>query len=87
MTAAKDIASALKAGSLIIGTHAVIKASKRGTVKEIVHATNIPENLLADLQHASSVGGLELKSFGEDSVRLGQVCGKPFKILSIGIKK
>lgn len=87
VTVTKEIKDAVEKKKIIIGTRQSIKHTKQGQVKTIIHASNIPEPLLKDLDYYRKIAKIDLKPFGKDALRLGQLCGKPFKILSIAIKR
>ncbi len=82
----KGIKDAMNEKRVVIGTRAVMKGLKRGHVGKVVYASNIPETTRQDLGHYSKLG-IEAEEFPGDSLKLSQTCGKPFKILLIGIKK
>ena len=86
-TPTKEIKDAVEKKKIIIGTHQSIKHAKRGQVKTIIHASNIPPSILKELNHYARISKIELKPFGRDAIRLGQVCGRPFKILSVAIRR
>jgi ribosomal protein L30E len=81
------IKAAQKKDMLLIGTKTVIKALKNGKVANVFHAVNMPENTMKDLEHYTKVSGIEVSKFSGDSAKLGEFCGKPFKILLTAVKK
>ena len=83
MSLVKQIQEAVAGKKVVIVARAAVAEAKRGQVRELIHASNLPAGLQRDLASA----GVEVTPFGEDSQRLGQVCGKPFRILVIGIRK
>lgn len=83
----KEIAKALKEGKLLIGSRSVLKGIKAGSVKEVFYAKNCPQGTLKDLEHYSEAAKMEVKEFPENSIRLGEICGKPFSVLLVGVKK
>ena len=87
MTAEIDIKEALKAQKVVIGSNSVIRGVKTGLVKTVVHASNIPENSLKHLNYYSQTGGVVVQKFDGTSKQLGEICGKPFNILLVGLKK
>ncbi|MBI4019992.1 MAG: ribosomal L7Ae/L30e/S12e/Gadd45 family protein [Candidatus Aenigmarchaeota archaeon] len=87
MASAKDIQDAVKSGSVVMGTRNVIKAVKAGGVGRIVHASNVPDITLRELRHYSSIASIEVSGFDGTSIKLGEVCGKPFGILVIGVAR
>jgi large subunit ribosomal protein L30e len=85
METEKDIRGALKAGNFVLGTNSVLKAMKNGRIESVIYASNCPESTKSDLNYYNKVSGVVLKEFGENSLRLGEFCGKPFNILLFGI--
>ena len=83
----KEIKDALGTGKVLIGSRSVSKAAKKGALAAIVFATNCPESRRKDLENYASTGGFELTAFDGDATRLGEVCGKPFNVLMLGIRK
>ena len=86
-TANKLIKDSLKAKTLVIGAKEAISQTKRGNLKVIIHSNNIPRALKRDLDYYAKIAAIELALFDDDAIRLGQVCGKPFRILAVGVKK
>lgn len=87
MTINKEIKDAIKEGKLLIGSEKIFKEVKQGSVNTVIHASNCPETSKRDLNYYSKHFGIELKRFNGSSVELGELCGKPFNILLVGIKK
>ncbi|UCD07797.1 MAG: ribosomal L7Ae/L30e/S12e/Gadd45 family protein [Candidatus Aenigmatarchaeota archaeon] len=87
MTIGKQIKDAIKNDKLIIGSRTVLKNLKNEMLESVVYASNCPEELMKDLNHYSKVSGIKLEEFNGNSVQLGELCGKPFRILIIGMKK
>ena len=83
----ESISKAVKKKGIVIGTRSVIKKMKRGEVNLVVYASNTPEKFISDLDHYAGISRIEVKGFKEDSAHLGDLCGKPFHILIMGIKK
>ncbi|MFQ5647739.1 MAG: ribosomal L7Ae/L30e/S12e/Gadd45 family protein [Candidatus Aenigmatarchaeota archaeon] len=86
-TVEKEIKDAMGAKRLAIGSRTVLRGLKRGSLKSVVYATNCPEGTRKDLNHYATLSKIEVKEFGGDSSRLGELCGKPFNILAVGVKK
>lgn len=87
MATEKDIKAAIKAKKLMIGRRSVIRGLKSGDISSVVYSSNCPDVLRKDLEHYASVSKASVKGFGSDSVKLGEICGKPFNVLVAGIKK
>ena len=86
-TVEKEIKDAIKAKKIVIGTKTVIRGVKGGTVTSVICSSNCPEGMRKDLNHYASLSKTEIKDFGQDSSRLGELCGKPFNVLVVGIGK
>lgn len=82
----KEIKEALKEKKLVIGTKVVFKGLKKGRIKKALYASNCPVGSMKDLEQYGK-SGAELEAFSGNSLKLGEVCGKPFKTLIVGIKK
>lgn len=83
----EDIREAMKKKRIVIGTRSVLKGLKMGEFNLVVYASNIPEKFKGDLEYYARISGIEVKGFKEDSAKLGELCGKLFLILTVGIKK
>ena len=81
------ISDAAKEGSLLIGSNTVFKSLKKGRIKSVIAAKNLPESRKAELDQHASVSGISVESYEGDSSKLGEACGKPFNVLVVGIKK
>ena len=83
----QEIKEAMKEKKIIIGSRTVIKGVKRGHINSVVYASNCPEETRKDLEYYSKSGFLGVKQFNGNSVQLGELCGKPFNVLLVGIRK
>jgi len=87
MTVEKEVKDALKAKKVLLGTNSVIRGVKTGSVKTVIKASNSPENIMGDLSYYSKIGNISIENFNGNSKQLGELCGKPFNILLVGLKK
>jgi large subunit ribosomal protein L30e len=87
MTLDKDIKKALKEKKLVIGSNSVIKTVKNGKLESVIYATNTPDNKVRDINHYAEASGIKTQQYSGNSVQLGELCGKPFSILLLGIRK
>ena len=83
----QEIKEAMKEKKIIIGSRTVIKGVKKGHINSVVYASNCPDETRKDLEYYSKSGFLGLKEFQGNSVQLGELCGKPFNVLLVGIRK
>lgn len=82
-----DVKEAVKKGKILIGTKSVMRGLKRGEVGLVVYASNTPEGFRSDMERCAGISRAEVKGFNGDSSKLGGLCGKPFNILTVGIRK
>jgi len=82
----KIIQEAVKNEKAILGYRRVMKAIKMGNVKLVVMANNIPREMKENVEHNAKIGNVEVKTFKNDSVNLGLICGKPFSVSVLAIK-
>ena len=87
MTLAEEIGEAIKSNKIILGYRESLKSLKTSSPEKIVVAANAPENLRKEIEHNSKVAETKLEIFEGSSKDLGVVCGKPFPITVLIIKK
>ncbi len=86
-SADKEIKEALKSKKIVIGSNSVFRNLIGGSLKSVIHASNCPQDKLVDLERYSKLSGTQLDKFGGNSLQLGEICGKPFNVLLVGLKK
>jgi large subunit ribosomal protein L30e len=87
MTLEKEIKKALKDKRLIIGSRSVLKEARFGRLGSLVYASNTPKSAVNDIQRYAGIAGIDVQEFPGNSVQLGELCGKPFAVLLLGIAK
>ena len=80
-----EIGKAVKEGRIVIGTDRVIKGMKDGAFEIVIYASNIPEDTLKEINYYTNNFKIKTEKFNGTSKQLGEICGKPFNILMIGI--
>lgn len=83
----KKINEAKKEKRLLIGTKSVKKAIKGGKIAAVIYASNCPESIERELSYYSKISKAEVEKSSHNSAKLGEICGKPFSILVLGIAK
>jgi len=83
----KDIAQQVKAGKVLLGSKSVIRGVKETTVPTVYAASNCPEGLKQQLTYYAGRFGTTVHYLEADSAALGEICGKPFTALVVGVKK
>jgi large subunit ribosomal protein L30e len=87
MALVQEIQSAVKAKTVIIGYKKSLEYLKNNSPKMIVIASNIPENKRKELEHDAALSEIKIEIFEGSSKELGVICGKPFPISALVIKK
>ena len=72
---------------IIIGSNKVLKELRKGNVKKIYLASNIPKDKESELKHLSNISKTEIHKSELNSKYLGPLVKKMFNVLVIGIKK
>lgn len=87
MSVDKEIKEAMKAKKIVIGSNSVLRGLRVGGLKSVILASNCPQAKLVDLERYSKISGAELNKFAGNSIQLGEICGKPFNVLLVGLRK
>ena len=87
MTIEREINDAAKEKKLVIGTRTIVRCIKKSAIKCVICPENCREDVLGDLDYYSKNFGIEIKKFSGNSRQLGEICGKPFNIMLLGVKK
>lgn len=87
MNVKDEIKKAVEAQGVVIGTRSVSKAVKNGVLKKILCAENTPELTRDSVKIYSNASETEFIMFNGNSIELGRLCGKPFGISLLGIRK
>ena len=83
----QEIKEAIKEKKIVIGSRTVMKGVKRGIISNIIYASNCPDGTKKDLEHYSNAEFVAIRKFDGNSMQLGEICGKPFNVLLVGITK
>jgi large subunit ribosomal protein L30e len=83
----KLIKESLKEKKIILGFNTVMKILKSEHPELVVYANNIPEDRKKMIEHNAQISNVEIKEYPNDSVNLGLLCGKPFSVSALAIKR
>ena len=87
MSIEKTIKEKMKQEKVLLGYKSVMKSLKTGRPEIIVYANNLPDERRKMLEHNAKISNVEIKEYPNDSVNLGLVCGKPFSVSVLVIKR
>ena len=87
MTIEKTIKEKMKQEKVLLGYKSVMKSLKTSRPEVIVYANNLPDERRKMLEHNAKISNVEIKEYPNDSVNLGLVCGKPFSVSVLAIKR
>lgn len=87
MTLVDKIQSAIKSGDVVIGYKKSLEYIKNNSPKLVVISNNIEDDKKEELEHDAKISSATIKIFDGSSKELGIICGKPFPISVLVIKK
>lgn len=83
----KDIAELIKKGKTVLGSRSVIRQAKGSNLSAVYMASNCPEEMKKQLAVYAALGNFTIHRLEANSVVLGEICGKPFTTLALGVRK
>ena len=83
----EQVQSAVKADNVVIGYKKSSEYIKNNSPKMVVIAANIEDKKRRELEHDARLSGIKIETFEGSSKELGVICGKPFPISVLVIKK
>ena len=87
MTLVQQIQGAVKEGNVMLGYKKSLECLRNETPKTIVVASNIQDDKRAEIEHDAKLSGITVETFEGNSKELGVICGKPFPVSALVIKK
>lgn len=81
----RELVTALKTGTVVLGTRKTLKLLKLGKAKAVIIAANAPPEVKKDVLYYAKLGNTPVYIYPGTSVELGAVCGKPFTVMSLAI--
>ncbi len=75
----------LKSGKVILGSRKVIKNLKLGKLKLVIIASSLRNDLKEDIRTYAKFSDIPIYEYPGSGKDLGTLCGKPFKISTIGV--
>lgn len=87
MDLTKLIKEKVKQDKVLLGYKSVMKLIKSGRPELVVYANNIPEERKKTLEHNTKIANVKIQEYPNDGVNLGLVCGKPFPVSVLAIKR
>ncbi len=87
METKEEIKKALEAEKVVMGIRSVTKDVKTSSLSKIIYVDNTPELTTERMKFYSKLSGVDIVMFKGNSIDLGRLCGKPFGISVLGIKK
>jgi len=83
----KLIKEKIKQDKVIIGYKTVIKLLKSARPEFVVLAANTPNDKKKMIELNAKISKVQVKEYPKDGVDLGLLCGKPFSISVLAIKR
>ena len=82
-----ELKSEIEKKNVILGSRKTIKYLKNNKVKLVVIAKNCPDGVKKDLEQYAKLAGIKLEKYEGTATQLGIVCGKPFPVATVSVKK
>jgi large subunit ribosomal protein L30e len=76
----RELVEALKEGRAVFGSRETVKALLTGKPKLVFIASNCSPGERETITYYSRLAGVQVKAIRENSMELGSVCGKPFRV-------
>jgi len=83
----KLIKEKTKEGKILLGFKTVIKSLKSSKPELVVVANNIPDDKRKIVELNAKVSKVQVKEYKKDNVSLGLLCGKPFSVSVLAVKR
>lgn len=83
----KLIKEKFKENEVVLGYKSVVKLLKNSKPELVVIANNIPEDNKKMIELNAKVSKVQIKEYDKDNVNLGLLCGKPFSVSALAIKR
>jgi len=87
MDISKIIKEKIKQDKVLLGYKSVMKSLKSSRSELIIYANNLPDDRKKMIEHNAKISNVEIKEYPNDNVNLGLVCGKPFSVSVLAIKR
>ncbi len=81
----KEIRLLIETGKVLIGSRKGLRELLVGNPKAVIYASNIPEELINDIEYYADEGNITRLKFPGTSLELGKLCGKPFPVSLITV--
>ena len=83
----KAIVTTVKTGKVLFGTNNAINNAKTRKAKLIIVASNCPQKIRGDIEYYCKLSNIPVTIYKGNRTDLGAVCGKPFRVSALTIRK
>ena len=83
----KLIKEKTKKGRVLLGFKSVIKSLKTEKPELVVVASNIPVDKKKMIEQNAKISKVQVREYKKDNVNLGLLCGKPFSVSALAVKR
>jgi len=81
----REIRRAVDTGKVVIGTEQTHKEIYSEKIKLVIFADNCPKDIKREISYKSSLKKVPTYTVDLSSMKLGEVCGKPFPIAVLSV--
>ncbi len=81
----KEIADAVKAKTIVIGSANTVKALQTKELKFVAVSSKAEKSLVNKLLYYAGLSNIPCHIIGKTSMEVGSMCGKPYSISAFGV--
>lgn len=78
---------AVESGEVIFGSKSSARDLLLGKAKMVIVARNAPESAREDFAKYGKLSGVPVLEFPGTSIELGSICGRPFTVVALSVRK
>lgn len=83
----KAIVTTVKTGKVLFGVNNAVRNAKTGKAKLVIVASNCPQKTRDDIEYYCKLSNIPVVIYNGTSIDLGAVCGKPFTVSALTVRK
>jgi large subunit ribosomal protein L30e len=84
-TVNSKLALAMKSGKAVLGYKSTMKALRKGTLKCMFVASNIPMQVKSEISYYALLASTYIYPYSGNNIELGEACGKNHRVAVLGI--
>ncbi|MFT4303911.1 MAG: ribosomal L7Ae/L30e/S12e/Gadd45 family protein [Candidatus Woesearchaeota archaeon] len=86
-TTLEDLKKIAQSEQVVFGSNQVIRKLKRGEIKKIFLASNVPAKIEEDIRYNANISGIEIEVIDMPNDEFGMIFKRVHPVLTMGIAK